>query len=124
MAEQAGVARTPRAVIDSRVVVTGVTLDSRAIRPGDLYAALPGANVHGARFVGGAVGLGAVAVLTDPAGAALLALNRASQALWPDFAREVEAASGLPVGFRDEGTLVVALDRDHFRRAFHQQRAR
>ena len=75
MAEQAGVAQTPRAVIDSRVVVTGVTLDSRAIRPGDLYAALPGANVHGARFVGGAVGLGAVAVLTDPAGAALLALK-------------------------------------------------
>jgi len=54
-------------------MVTGVTLDSRAIQPGDLYAALPGANVHGARFVAAAVGLGAVAVLTDPAGAALLA---------------------------------------------------
>jgi len=59
--------------MDSGAVVTGVTLDSRAIRPGDLYAALPGANVHGARFVGAAIGLGAVAVLTDPAGAALLA---------------------------------------------------
>jgi UDP-N-acetylmuramoyl-L-alanyl-D-glutamate--2,6-diaminopimelate ligase len=56
-------------------VVTGVTLDSRSIRPGDLYAALPGANVHGARFVGAAIALGAVAVLTDPAGAALIALN-------------------------------------------------
>jgi UDP-N-acetylmuramoyl-L-alanyl-D-glutamate--2,6-diaminopimelate ligase len=56
-------------------VVTGVTLDSRSIRPGDLYAALPGANVHGARFVGAAIALGAVAVLTDPAGAALLALT-------------------------------------------------
>jgi len=55
-------------------MVTGVSLDSRAIRPGDLYAALPGANVHGARFVAAAVGLGAVAVLTDPAGAALLDL--------------------------------------------------
>ena len=55
--------------------MTGVTLDSRAVRPGDLYAALPGANVHGAGFVAAAVGLGAVAVLTDPAGAALLALN-------------------------------------------------
>jgi UDP-N-acetylmuramoyl-L-alanyl-D-glutamate--2,6-diaminopimelate ligase len=55
--------------------VTGVTLDSRAIRPGDLYAALSGANVHGARFVDAAIGLGAVAVLTDPAGAALLALH-------------------------------------------------
>jgi len=75
VAECAGVSATHHGVIDSRVVVTGVTLDSRAIRPGDLYAALPGANVHGARFVGAAIGLGAVAVLTDPAGAALLALN-------------------------------------------------
>jgi len=46
------------------------------VRPGDLYAALPGANVHGARFVGAAVGLGAVAVLTDPAGADLLAVTK------------------------------------------------
>jgi len=46
------------------------------VRPGDLYAALPGANVHGARFVDAAVGLGAVAVLTDPAGADLLALAK------------------------------------------------
>ena len=66
---------TAGAIIDIRVVVTGVTLDSRAIRPGDLYAALPGAHVHGADFVAGAVDLGAVAVLTDPVGAALLALD-------------------------------------------------
>ncbi|HPF79604.1 UDP-N-acetylmuramoyl-L-alanyl-D-glutamate--2,6-diaminopimelate ligase [Nostocoides australiense] len=55
------------------VTVTGVGLDSRTIRPGDLYAALPGANVHGGRFVDGAVERGAVAVLTDSAGAALAA---------------------------------------------------
>jgi UDP-N-acetylmuramoyl-L-alanyl-D-glutamate--2,6-diaminopimelate ligase len=54
------------------VVVTGVTLDSRAVRPGDLYAALPGFNVHGARFAADAVRSGAVAVLTDPDGAAQL----------------------------------------------------
>ncbi|HEY8621795.1 MAG TPA: UDP-N-acetylmuramoyl-L-alanyl-D-glutamate--2,6-diaminopimelate ligase [Dermatophilaceae bacterium] len=75
MAECAGVQATAGAIIDLRVVVTGVTLDSRAIRPGDLYAALPGAHVHGADFVAGAVDLGAVAVLTDPVGAALLALD-------------------------------------------------
>jgi UDP-N-acetylmuramoyl-L-alanyl-D-glutamate--2,6-diaminopimelate ligase len=67
------VSATSNGIIDSHVVVTGVTLDSRAIRPGDLYAALPGANAHGASFVAAAVGLGAVAVLTDPAGADLLA---------------------------------------------------
>jgi UDP-N-acetylmuramoyl-L-alanyl-D-glutamate--2,6-diaminopimelate ligase len=65
-------------LVDPDVVVTGVTLDSRAIRRGDLYAALPGANVHGAGFVAAAVGLGAVAVLTDPVGADLLGSSEIS----------------------------------------------
>lgn len=53
--------------------VTGVTLDSRAVRPGDLYAALPGARAHGADFAADAVAAGAQAILTDPAGAERLA---------------------------------------------------
>ncbi len=67
--------------------MTGVTHDSRAVRPGDLYAALPGFRTHGAEFVRDAASAGAVAVLTDPSGA-----ERAS-------------ATGLPV-------LVVADPRD------------
>lgn len=59
-----------------------------------------------------AAGMLAAASEAEPGETALLALNRHSQALWPDFARELEAASGLEVGYRDEGTLVVALDRD------------
>ncbi|WP_030203570.1 UDP-N-acetylmuramoyl-L-alanyl-D-glutamate--2,6-diaminopimelate ligase [Streptomyces sp. NRRL S-87] len=51
------------------VQITGITHDSRAVRPGDVYAALPGANVHGADFAAQAAALGAAAVLTDPAGA-------------------------------------------------------
>lgn len=51
------------------VQVMGCTHDSRRIRPGDLYAALPGANVHGIAFVEQALAAGAVAVLTDPEGA-------------------------------------------------------
>jgi UDP-N-acetylmuramoyl-L-alanyl-D-glutamate--2,6-diaminopimelate ligase len=51
------------------VVVTGCTHDSRAVRPGDLYAALPGARAHGADFAAAVVSAGAVAVLTDEAGA-------------------------------------------------------
>ena len=51
--------------------LTGATLDSRAVRPGDLYAALPGARVHGARFTAEAAAAGAAAVLTDPEGLAL-----------------------------------------------------
>ncbi len=52
----------------SEVAVTGVTLDSRAVLPGDLYAALPGAHAHGADFAGQAASAGAVAVLTDREG--------------------------------------------------------
>jgi UDP-N-acetylmuramoyl-L-alanyl-D-glutamate--2,6-diaminopimelate ligase len=54
---------------DAAVDVTGVTLASADVRPGDLYAALPGSRRHGAEFVAGAVAAGATAVLTDPAGA-------------------------------------------------------
>ncbi|MGW0707756.1 UDP-N-acetylmuramoyl-L-alanyl-D-glutamate--2,6-diaminopimelate ligase [Streptomyces sp. NPDC002643] len=49
--------------------ITGITHDSRAVRPGDLYVALPGARLHGADFVTQAAGLGAATVLTDPSGA-------------------------------------------------------
>jgi UDP-N-acetylmuramoyl-L-alanyl-D-glutamate--2,6-diaminopimelate ligase len=51
------------------VLVRGVTLDSRSVQPGDLYAALPGARAHGADFADRAAELGAVAGLTDEAGA-------------------------------------------------------
>jgi UDP-N-acetylmuramoyl-L-alanyl-D-glutamate--2,6-diaminopimelate ligase len=54
----------------ARVRVSGVTLDSRAVRPGDLYAGLPGAHAHGARFAEQARADGAVALLTDAEGAA------------------------------------------------------
>ena len=53
------------------VVATGITLDSRLVQPGDVYAAAPGARTHGARFATAAVERGAVAVLTDAEGAAL-----------------------------------------------------
>ena len=50
--------------------LSGLTLDSRSVKPGDLYVALPGARVHGAAFCADAVAAGAVAVLTDPDGRA------------------------------------------------------
>ncbi|OBG87256.1 UDP-N-acetylmuramoyl-L-alanyl-D-glutamate--2,6-diaminopimelate ligase [Mycobacterium sp. E802] len=53
--------------------VTGVTLRGQDARPGDLFAALPGSAVHGARYAADAVAAGAVAVLTDQTGAAELA---------------------------------------------------
>jgi UDP-N-acetylmuramoyl-L-alanyl-D-glutamate--2,6-diaminopimelate ligase len=51
------------------VEVSGVSLSSQRILPGDLYAALPGSSAHGIDFAVAAVESGAVAILTDPAGA-------------------------------------------------------
>ncbi len=59
--------------------ISGVTHDSRMVRPGDLYAALPGTRAHGAEFSAVAVDAGAVAIFTDPAG------------------RDRAAAAGVPV---------------------------
>jgi UDP-N-acetylmuramoyl-L-alanyl-D-glutamate--2,6-diaminopimelate ligase len=43
-------------------------MDSRLVRPGDLYVALSGAHHHGAEFARQAAEAGAIAILTDPAG--------------------------------------------------------
>ncbi|MDN4477119.1 UDP-N-acetylmuramoyl-L-alanyl-D-glutamate--2,6-diaminopimelate ligase [Demequina sp. SYSU T00039] len=50
------------------VRLTGATVDSRAVAPGDLFCALPGDNVHGAAFAAQAASNGAAAILTDLAG--------------------------------------------------------
>jgi UDP-N-acetylmuramoyl-L-alanyl-D-glutamate--2,6-diaminopimelate ligase len=52
------------------VAVTGITAGSAMVRPGDLFAGVPGRSGHGARFAADALGAGAVAVLTDDAGRA------------------------------------------------------
>jgi UDP-N-acetylmuramoyl-L-alanyl-D-glutamate--2,6-diaminopimelate ligase len=60
---------------DLRLDVTGVSLAADAVEPGDLFAALPGANRHGAEFTAQAAERGAVAVLTDERGAALVSAS-------------------------------------------------
>lgn len=55
------------------VAISGIALNSKLVQPGDLYVALPGQTTHGANFAEGARTAGAVAVLTDPAGAAAIA---------------------------------------------------
>jgi UDP-N-acetylmuramoyl-L-alanyl-D-glutamate--2,6-diaminopimelate ligase len=69
--------------------VTGVTHSSQSVRPGDLYAALAGANRHGAEFAPAAAQAGAAAVLTDAAG------------------REQALAAGLPVLVADDPRAVL-----------------
>lgn len=45
--------------------VRGITLDSREVEPGYIFAALPGTKTHGREFVDTAIQQGASAVLTD-----------------------------------------------------------
>ncbi len=45
--------------------ITGITADSRKVRPGFIFAALKGAQADGRRFVPDAVTSGAAAILTD-----------------------------------------------------------
>lgn len=56
-------------LLGSDVAVTGMTLASGRVRPGDLFAGAPGHLAHGASYAAAAVAAGAVAVLTDEAGA-------------------------------------------------------
>ena len=58
--------------LSAQPVLRGITADSRLVAPGDLYVALPGQHRHGALFAAEAIAAGAVAVLTDPAGGALV----------------------------------------------------
>ncbi len=64
-------------------VLTGLTADSRAVRPGFMFAALPGSAAHGATFIQAAIAAGASAILTDSLGASLAtsALDAAPVAL-------------------------------------------
>ncbi|SCY85883.1 UDP-N-acetylmuramoyl-L-alanyl-D-glutamate--2,6-diaminopimelate ligase [Paracoccus tibetensis] len=53
--------------------ITGLSLDSRQVKPGHLFAALPGSALHGGEFIQYALRMQAAAVLTDRAGAEIAA---------------------------------------------------
>jgi glycine oxidase len=100
----------PKTVIIGGGVI-GLGIAWRLAQAGCLVAVYDrGEAGHGASWA--AAGMLAAAVETEPGEETLLALTLESQLLWPDFAREIEAASGISVGYRDEGTMVVALTHD------------
>lgn len=63
---------SPAALDGDDVQVTGASVDSREIEAGDLFGAFAGLVHHGARFAADAVAAGAVAILTDAEGLALV----------------------------------------------------
>ncbi|BBZ43631.1 UDP-N-acetylmuramoyl-L-alanyl-D-glutamate--2,6-diaminopimelate ligase [Mycobacterium parmense] len=72
LAAQVGAVPADRVATVPDVSITGVTLRAQDVLPGDLFAALPGATTHGARYAADALERGAVAVLTDATGVAEL----------------------------------------------------
>ncbi|WP_403025353.1 Mur ligase family protein [Salinibacterium sp. GXW1014] len=55
------------------VELTGITLRSNEVQPGDLFVGMPGAAAHGAQFAEAARDSGAVALMTDARGAEIAA---------------------------------------------------
>lgn len=90
-------------------VIAGLAVDSRAVRPGFLFAAMPGSQVHGAEFIEYAVRQGASAVLTDPAGADIAAEHLGGVAvIIADPAREALArAAALFFGGQPQTMVAV-----------------
>jgi UDP-N-acetylmuramoyl-L-alanyl-D-glutamate--2,6-diaminopimelate ligase len=76
-------------------VITGICVDSRETRPGYLFAAMPGTELHGGRFIKFALRMEAAAILTDAKG---LALARADQ-----------GEPGVPVVVADDPRRALAL---------------
>ena len=91
--------------------VTGLAVDSREVKPGFLFAALPGSSVHGAEFIQYALRMGAGAVLTDPAGAeiarAALGGSHAAIVIASDPRQALAYAAALWFGAQPEVVVAV-----------------
>ena len=88
------------------VEVRGLAVDSRAVKPGDLFFALAGSKTDGSRFIDAAIEAGAVAVAGDPASQGetrvpfvvtpnpRLALARAAARFYPRQPATIAAVTG------------------------------
>lgn len=74
--------------------ITGIASDNREIVPGEMFAALPGFSVHGAKFASDATRRGATVILTDHEGAALSAAAGVSDAVPVLVAKDVRKHFG------------------------------
>ena len=92
--------------------VTGIDLRAQGIRPGDIFAALPGARAHGASFAAEALDRGAVAVLTDAEGCDLVAAVASGPVavlVHPDPRSVLGAASATVYGHPSRRMRVVGI---------------
>ena len=111
------VSHPPNVVVIGAGVI-GLSLAWRLAQRGAAVTVLDkGAAGAGASHA--AAGMLAACAEAEPGEENLVALGRLSQSLWPGFAEELEAATGLAVDLRREGTLVVAQNADDQARLRH-----
>ncbi len=100
---------TPRAGRDAGL--SGLTVDSRAVVPGMLFAALAGSAVHGASYIATALNKGAAAILTDAEGARMaaeaLAASDAALIVASDPREALARAAALWFGSQPETMIAV-----------------
>jgi UDP-N-acetylmuramoyl-L-alanyl-D-glutamate--2,6-diaminopimelate ligase len=101
--------RAPTHAAPAVPLVSGVTHASGDVRPGDLYAALPGARRHGGEFVAAAAQAGAVAVLTDPAGAPAAGAAGLPAIVVPDPREALGAIAAAVYGDPTEHLTVIGI---------------
>ncbi len=90
--------------------VTGLSVDSRDVKPGHLFAALPGVNAHGAEFIKYALRMECSVVLTDRRGAQIaeeeLAQSDAAVVITEDPRQALAYAAAIWFGAQP-GTVVA-----------------
>ena len=91
--------------------VTGLAVDSREVKDGYLFAAMPGTRVHGGEFIKYALRMGAGAVLTDSEGARIayeeLAESEAALIVAEDPRQTLAYAAALWFGAQPEVMVAV-----------------
>ncbi|SDC33800.1 UDP-N-acetylmuramoyl-L-alanyl-D-glutamate--2,6-diaminopimelate ligase [Ruegeria marina] len=92
-------------------VIAGLALDSRQVRDGYLFAALPGTRVHGGEFIQYALRMGAAAILTDAEGAGIaeseLAASDAALVVVEDPRQALACAAALWFGGQPDTMVAV-----------------
>ncbi|MEO0748911.1 MAG: UDP-N-acetylmuramoyl-L-alanyl-D-glutamate--2,6-diaminopimelate ligase [Pseudomonadota bacterium] len=99
------------AIGGKKAKVTGLAVDSRDVKKGFLFAALPGSKVHGGEFITYALRMGASAILTDTEGAKIaedeLAEADAALILAEDPRQTLAFAAALWFGAQPETVVAV-----------------
>lgn len=90
-------------------LIRDITLDSRDVRPGSLWVALPGSRGHGATFAGIAATAGVAGILTDPQGASLITTDNTPVCISRDLRADMGRIAARIFGHPDQHLLTLGV---------------